>query len=280
MIRNFIRNIILAYLPNRLSYHINILVNIKVRYHEAEIPLLLTILQNLKIVYGSPVSVDVGANLGLFSYLLNKSSGQVIAIEPQPKLAHYLKSVLPKNVTVFNLAVSDYTGHTILTIPKIKGLLGLASQQDALATIESKNPIYSSNGNVDLIEVKVDTLDNILNNYSRVDFIKIDVEGHELSVLRGSSSILQKFRPFMMIELFKKHNPNVLQSIELIFNQNYLCLYLIDSNIFICKDTISIIDILDNPCKFGPMVQNFFFMPAEKLEFFKKSVVEKYSIRS
>ena len=43
-------------------------------------------------------------------------------MEPQPKLAIYLKKVLPKDVTVLNLALSDHAGTAQMLIPKVKGL--------------------------------------------------------------------------------------------------------------------------------------------------------------
>ena len=152
------------------------------------------------------VSVDIGANLGLFSYLMSCESSQVIAIEPQPKLANYLKKVLPKNVTVQNLAVSDRDGIAEMRIPKLKGLAGSSAQQDALATIEDSNPITRQE-NLDLIQVPIRTLDKILENEPQIDFIKIDVEGHELSVLNGAKHTLGQCKPILMIELYKEHNP-------------------------------------------------------------------------
>lgn len=234
-------------------------------------PHLVKILQILKNKNGPLVTIDIGANLGLFSYLLSKESESVIAIEPQPKLASYLKSVMPSQVTVMNLAVSDFTGDTTLNIPKIKGLFGIAAQQDALATIESSNPI-SSAGYIDSILVRVDTIDNVLSGFKRVDFIKIDVEGHEFSVLKGGLSVLNELRPFMMIELFKIHNPKVLECFDLLFNCNYICFYFSNSDVTICSNTDSVKEIINNPYLHGPVVQNFFFSPIEKFELIKNSI--------
>ena len=55
--------------------------------------------------------------------------------------------------------------------------------------IESKN----------LIQLKVNTIDNL--HLSKLDFIKIDVEGDELNVLIGANTTINKFKPTMYIEI-------------------------------------------------------------------------------
>ena len=163
MLRDLIRNIVLTYSPPKVSFAINVWKNVRSSYLEAEMPYIQKILQASSNSNGSPVSVDIGANLGLFSYLMSCDSSQVIAIEPQIKLANYLKSVLPKNVTVKNLAVSDRDGIAQMRIPKVKGLAGSSAQKDALATIEDANQITRQK-NLDFIEVPIKTLDKILEN--------------------------------------------------------------------------------------------------------------------
>ena len=228
-------------------------------------PYIQKILEATKKKYGNPVCVDIGANLGLFSYLMSCQSSRVIAIEPQPKLASYLKAVLPKNVVIENLAVSDHDGIAQMRIPKVKGLGGASAQQDALATIEESNPI-TKQVNLDFIEVPIKTLDQILKDESRVDFIKIDVEGHELSVLNGANRTLSEFRPTLMVELFKEHNPNAIECFKTIFNLGYTAFYCNSSGIIECGSIESAIVIINNPALADRVITNFFFVPMEKKE--------------
>ncbi len=265
MLRDIIRNVVLAYFPPKISFNINVWKNIKYEYLESEMPYIERILNTIKITYGSPVSVDIGANLGLFSYLLNKYSQHVIALEPQPKLAAYLKKVLPPSVSILNVAVSDHSGTARMLIPKLKGIVGNTNQQDALATIEISNPIMMQDS-VDYIDVPTKTLDEILHDQSRIDFIKIDVEGHELSVLNGAKIILNKFRPIFMIELFKAHNPSVMECFKIFVDAGFTSFYCAKSGL---KECISLEDasfIINNPVLEDRTITNFFFVPSEKRE--------------
>ena len=60
--------------------------------------------------------------------------------------------------------------------------------------------------------MKCETLDSFVKNYNlnKIDFIKIDVEGHELNVLEGAVTTLKKFKPSMLIEIEQRHhNKNI-----------------------------------------------------------------------
>ncbi len=263
MLRNIIRNFVLAYSPPKISFTINVWKNVKSSYLEAEMPYIEKMLGSIKNAYGAPISVDIGANLGLFSYLLNQYSQHVIAIEPQPRLASYLKKVLPKTVSVLNFAVSDHSGTAKMLIPKLKGVAGISAQQDALATIESSNPIMNQ-GNLDYLEVPTKTLDEILDSQHRIDFIKIDVEGHELSVLKGARNILSTFKPIFMIELYKAHNPLVLDCFRIFFDAGFTCFYCTNSGITECTTLEGVSPIIDNPALEDRTITNFFFIPIEK----------------
>jgi FkbM family methyltransferase len=263
MLREILRNIVLSYFPANVSFKINVWKNIHTNYLEAEMPYIVKILKSLKESGVEPVSIDIGANLGLFSYLLSLNSKQVIAIEPQPKLASYLTKVLPKNVSVLNLAISDHEGKAQMLIPKLSRLTGNSAQQDALATIEASNPIMMQK-NVDAIEVPTKTLDEILSGQQRIDFIKIDVEGHELAVLNGASITLKKFKPIFMIELYKAHNPLALECFKILFNDGFTCFFCTNSGISECNTLEDVSIIIDNPVLEDRIATNFFFIPLEK----------------
>lgn len=74
---------------------------------------------------------------------------------------------------------------------------------EGLFSIHQKNFIHSKK----IQDIEIDTLDNFVNeNYlDRIDFIKIDVEGHELYVLQGGIDAIKKFHPKLMIEMSEKN---------------------------------------------------------------------------
>ena len=138
--------------------------------------------------------VDVGANKGTWTYGMAKAvgpDGQVLALEPQPDLVTYLRSAFAstEQVEIQGVAASDSQGTVTLHVPTVGGRTepGLASLD---RTYESSTEY----------EVATNRLDDIVSERDVV-FIKIDVEGHELSVVTGAASVLSRSRPTLVVEL-------------------------------------------------------------------------------
>ena len=70
------------------------------------------------IVNPKRICLDVGANLGLFTYFLSRYSPHVYAFEPNPIPLRILRYVADKNVTVLQMALSNKTGEAELVVPK------------------------------------------------------------------------------------------------------------------------------------------------------------------
>ena len=64
------------------------------------------------------IAIDVGANRGVYTFPLSKRAAKVVAYEPSPWLADYLKRGSPANVIVRNVAVSDTPSVVTLRVPK------------------------------------------------------------------------------------------------------------------------------------------------------------------
>lgn len=133
------------------------------------------------------IFIDVGANIGLFSVVAAKKvgpSGYVYAFEPDDsQRALYLYNMLLNeinNYTVFDYAVSNKIGEDDFVI----------SADGALSSFRETNHIAQKRQLVK--NVKVITLNYFKNMYalSKVDFIKIDVEGAEGEVLAGGYEFL------------------------------------------------------------------------------------------
>ena len=82
-----------------------------------------------KIVPRNRVSIDVGANIGVYTRALAKLTPHVYAFEPSKELASLLPRIIPANVTVLKSAASDRSGSGILNIPVEDGrkTVGLAT---------------------------------------------------------------------------------------------------------------------------------------------------------
>lgn len=141
---------------------------------------------------GSPVVVDIGANIGQFSaaILLFAPDTSLLAVEPDPdvhaRLTAHLASA--RNVRTVCAAAGAETG----TLPLQRAALPVMStlRADGLSGYDL----------VGSVEVAVLTLDELTRDVPTVDLLKIDVEGFELEVLQGAQAVLRRTR-FLLVEL-------------------------------------------------------------------------------
>jgi FkbM family methyltransferase len=140
--------------------------------------------------------IDVGANHGMFSLEaahLVGPNGLVHAFEPTPGTRKLLVNNLAVNristVTVFPSALAEHPGTARLRVHKELSGLNTLAQVDV--TWNRQKLVADQ-----IIEVPVTTLDahTLEEGLERIDFLKIDVEGFELSVLRGASELLSQKR--------------------------------------------------------------------------------------
>ena len=154
-----------------------------------------------KLAENAELVIDVGANTGVYSYLMSQLAHTVLAFEPIEYHYARLRKSLPRNCKVYDVALSDRTGEGNIRIPQISG-----RKRFSLATISSENR-FSGYGSVEheFVEtVKLSTLDKILSseefNGVAVNFIKMDVEGHEYAVLKGAFRTISTHKPAILLE--------------------------------------------------------------------------------
>jgi FkbM family methyltransferase len=150
----------------------------------------------------SSAMIDVGANLGVYSYVAAKYADRVYAIEPIPESAEWLRKTAPANVSVLEMAASDHEGPQTLYIPTLEG-----SRIASRASLQS-----DANRGAELkpIEITTAPLDSM--DFGRVGFIKIDVEGHEQAVLRGAAGLIGRQRPAVQVECEERHASDAVAS--------------------------------------------------------------------
>lgn len=138
------------------------------------------------------VFMDVGANVGDWSAALIGVgyAGRLVAVDPLSinlsKVREKLTALNYSNFELCECALSDKAGKLKFFINKDPTLSGHDSLFD-MQTIGYKE-------GVDCIDVQSNTLDELAKqlNISKIDFLKIDVEGNELSVLKGAKSLLSE----------------------------------------------------------------------------------------
>lgn len=169
----------------------------------------------------SSISIDVGVNQGIFSRYMAKFSKQVVCFECNPTLFSRLDSILPWNTQLHKVALSDSSGFAELRFDP---------QNTGIGTIEPCNLLINNSGIKQVISksVMISRLDEY--SLSNVSFIKIDVEGHELSCLKGSQSILLSSRPALLIEIEDRHCPGNLEAVPEFLSQFSYLPFVISSN--------------------------------------------------
>lgn len=139
--------------------------------------------------YARGVVLDIGANVGSHSINFSRVADVVHAFEPQPRIFYNLCANLlinlVYNVVPYNMALGSVNGITnvVALDPTLPGSpmgvpVGVGTQPTPIRTLDSLG-------------------------ISPIDFIKIDVEGHELEVLRGGYQTLGRENAIVYIEIHK-----------------------------------------------------------------------------
>jgi FkbM family methyltransferase len=143
--------------------------------------------------------LDIGAHHGLYTLLASKRvgpSGRVIAFEPSPRertrLMRHLRINRCNNVDVEPFALSDRAGEASLFL--------VEGEHDWCNSLRAPN----IDERTSTLRVELRRLDDVLQMLGepRVDFIKLDVEGGELSMLQGARQLLKSDRrPVILAEV-------------------------------------------------------------------------------
>ena len=216
-----------------------------------------------RIVRPEDITVDVGANVGLYTRTLAQLSSTVHAFEPSSATAGMLRRTSARNVIVHEIALSDRDGQAELCIPRDGTHLTFG-----LASIEPDVVGGHEDAKVETVQRR--RLDSVISG--GVSFVKIDVEGHELSVLRGAFGLIEKCRPVFLVEAENRHRAGATATLFQYFRDaNYQGYFLRDHE-------VSGIDTFDpnRDQNQGALlndggrangryyINNFFFFPAER----------------
>lgn len=164
------------------------------------------------VVPADGVCVDVGAATGFYTCVLAQlvgPTGRVHSVEPLP-FAHQpwsriARAIQGQNVRRHAIALSARPGRGALSVPV--GRYGLVTGRSFLAGHDrslGSNDEFAAHVTV---AVDVDTLDRLCQREAtaRLDFIKLDVEGAELQVLEGGRSVIESWRPSLLVEIEARH---------------------------------------------------------------------------
>lgn len=189
-------------------------------------------------------SVDIGAKVGMYTYRIMRHSRATVAFEPNPIFNRMLEVALPE-CRVEPFAVSNVAGEARLRIPHRRSGRAIYGR----ATIESGNPLEHEVASVDEVVVQMRTLDGY--EFDDIGFIKIDVEGHELTALEGAEQTVTRCKPNLLIEANDRHRPGAVASLRAWFDAH-------GYRAFFVSPTLLPVDRLDPTSRFeGREIENF-----------------------
>lgn len=147
-----------------------------------------------KLIQKSDVVFDVGANVGQRTAIFSELARLVVAFEPQAECLRHLKSRFrfKRNVQIQPVALSDSEGEAVIYQSSSHTI---SSMSEEFVNSVGKTVFADANWET-RATIKTRTLDQMIALYGIPSFIKIDVEGFELNVLRG----LNHAAPFLSFE--------------------------------------------------------------------------------
>lgn len=158
-----------------------------------------------KLIIQCRTFLDVGANTGYYSLVAAKENQniRVYAFEPSYGPAYFLKRNIEINkfndqIIHYPIALSDRAG----TIDFFEMRVTTDKEEFNLSGVGTTKKIFTTQENSHIVKVRAETLDSIMNELGQipVDLIKMDTEGTEDSILRGSSNTIAKDKPIIICE--------------------------------------------------------------------------------
>ncbi|MEO9308180.1 MAG: FkbM family methyltransferase [Nitrososphaera sp.] len=162
------------------------------------------------LMFEGKTCYDIGANMGYTSIILSRNFENVYAFEPSTIYKKLKKNVSRnKKIHALNIAISNHDGKLVTEkreIPWESGQLVAdgGTIKDAWGKLIGKVIVDCR---------KIDSMDIL-----KPDFMKIDVEGFELDVIKGALQTIRKYKPSIFIEV---HSSNIGSEIKNILNSDY-----------------------------------------------------------
>lgn len=207
-----------------------------------------------KIVAPTDTIIDIGANLGYFSYVFSKiinDNGKLYSVEPVKPYRELLEGLLPErsNITIYPFALGNSNeGPVKLGMPPF--LQKLQYLRHGTVTI-----LKDENISVDqlIFEADIKKGSEVFAGLQRLDYIKCDIEGYETVVFPEIKSLLEKHKPLVQLETWGEQLPLMLSFFK---ELGYTAYNLHKENLTNC-DKLSLEQIASS---------DILFVPAERIK--------------
>jgi FkbM family methyltransferase len=216
------------------------------------------------------VVVDIGAHRGVYTYRLAQlvgSTGHVHSFEPNPSSLRTLEAVRNgrANISIYRVALSDRSGEAMLHRPISDGV-----RIDAMSTVVV--PHRHSALQFDSVRTRLVRLDDVFGplHLTNLAFMKCDVEGHELEVLKGARGILDELRPVLLVEIEQRHQDrDIRATFDFVMGLGYAGYFLHRNQVRpinefdLGRDQLAFLDKRFSPSRPHPnYVTDFLFLPS------------------
>jgi len=158
--------------------------------------------------------LDIGSNCGYYALFIAKifPNTNVLAFEPIKKTYDKLiKNIhlndLNRQIQTFNFGLSDANNKV-----QMRTLIKKGFAQSGGFTVHDKNRELKTNET--LLEANLKIGDELIKYINKKLLIKIDVEGHEINVLKGLSRLIKNNKIYMQIEIFHENKENIFNFLE------------------------------------------------------------------
>ncbi len=193
------------------------------------------------------VVFDIGANTGLYSLVAKTANrnSSIYAFEPVPAI---------NKILMHNFAINSYdinTSCVALSNKTGEGFIYVDNEEFSYTATVNENIVTQQ---FYKITINLITLKDFIekNNISKIDIMKIDVEGHEPEVIEGFFEYLLKFKPIILIEIL---SDDVAKKLSVYFPAGDFYFYNVDERIGIRK-----VDLLSKSDYY-----NFYIVPKNKV---------------
>jgi len=169
------------------------------------------------LMFEGKTCYDIGANMGYTSILLSRNFENIYAFEPSSIYKKLKKNVSRnKKIHTFNIAISDHDGKLVMVKREIPWKSG--------QLVADKGTIDEGWGKlIEKVEMDCKKIDSM--DIMKPDFMKIDVEGFEIDVIKGALETIRRYKPSIFIEVHSSaigsEIKNILSSLYQIYHVNH-----------------------------------------------------------
>ena len=162
-----------------------------------------------KLINKGDCVFEIGGHIGYVTQIFEDlvgAEGKVLVAEPTPKSRYFLKKNVRDSTKVLPFAMADLDGEMEFYSEKFGGFTNSLVSEFTEASNEGLSKSQqNSKESISKVTVEVKTVDSICEQYLvNPNFLKIDVEGAELLVLKGAKQVLQNARA-LMVEVSRDH---------------------------------------------------------------------------